>query len=208
MEGAERAVEKLITDELQEAREFSVLAGLERGEFQERMSAERLAAAIAVLRQRFPYVLIDVGELVAGRLATLVHIVLREADQLLLVTKPDLVALWNARAALQYLSDNVGSPTARTELLLNFREGRDQYGASEVEMTLGLPVAAEVKVDRRAGQLAVKEQAPITEFSAGIGKALGGLAQRLTGTDMPLVESRGRWLPRWPWAFAPLGRRG
>jgi Mrp family chromosome partitioning ATPase len=34
LEGADRTVDKLIADELHEVRGFSVLAGLERGEFQ------------------------------------------------------------------------------------------------------------------------------------------------------------------------------
>ena len=205
-EGEPIAVRNRLTEELQEGPGFAVLAGIERAGLQKRLSPARFGAVLTALRQRFDYVLIDAGEVGGSRTSPIESMAFRAAAHVLVVTRPDLVALWNTRLAIQQLRDELGVPPERVGLLVNKREGRDQYGAEEVERSLGYPALADLKADHRASHLAIREQRPITGFSGSIAKGLRRLAAGLTAGDMQPVPKPAKPTRR-PWNVLALVRR-
>ncbi len=94
--------------ELQEASGFSVLAGIERPEMRDRVAPEHLVTALAVLRQRFEITVVDVGQSLAGTASDAAGAVVRNADQVLVVTTAGLTGLWNTRHCLRYLQESLG----------------------------------------------------------------------------------------------------
>ena len=121
---------------------------------------------------------------------------LRRADRVLVVTCGDLVSLWNSRAAVRHLRDGLGVAPEGIAIVLNRKEGRGRYGATEVEGALGLPVLAIVAEDRRAARRAIEAQLPITAVGGRAARELRRLADRLTAvgaaTGAPTRTSRWR----------------
>ncbi len=183
-----------IDDELQEAPGFAALAGIERSESRSKISGELLAGVVATLSSRFENVVLDLGEVIAGITAPATDAALRSSGAVLVVTRGDLVSLWNARACLRYLQEGLGVTTEAIRIVVNRRGGRAQYDGGEVEGALAAPVLAVLPEDRRAASAAIQQQLPLTAMGGSAARELRSLAGRLTG------EAGG--------AAAPTGRRG
>jgi len=112
-EGWERRVE----EELQDGPGFLVLNGIERAEQRSTVSVDVLTTAIAALRRSFEDVVVDAGAVTPGLASGATDAFLRGADRLLLVANGDVVALWNAQAALRHLLDGLGVSPADTVTL-------------------------------------------------------------------------------------------
>jgi MinD-like ATPase involved in chromosome partitioning or flagellar assembly len=187
-------------DELQDGPGFSILAGVERPEAQKRLTSERIAAAVSALQERFEVILIDAGETLSGVTSAAGAAFLRSAERVLLVTTADLLGLWNARAALRFVTESLGVPPEATSAVVNRRDGSDQYGPYEVERALGIRVVAVIPEDLRAARRARADQAPITAVGSKAARALAELASRLAGAaemdKQPDAEEASAWR-RW-----------
>lgn len=186
-----------VFDELQEGPGFSVLAGVERPEAQERLLPERISSAIATLRERFDVILIDAGETISGVTSATGAAFVRPAERVLLVTTADLLGLWNARSCLRFVTESLGVPPEAVSTVISRRSGTEQYGAHEVERALGTRVLVAIPEDRRAARRAQVEQTPIGGRAA---HALAELASRLSGADgiepQPVSRESSAWR-RW-----------
>jgi MinD-like ATPase involved in chromosome partitioning or flagellar assembly len=180
-----------IEDELQEAGRFAVLAGLERSESRSRISSELIVDVLTALRSRFEHLVVDVGELVAGTAAPAADAVLRSSDNILIVSRGDLVSLWNARACLRYLQDGLGLPPEAIRIVLNRRRGRAEYDPKEVERALVSPVVAVFPEERR-GASATTQQLPLLDARGTAARELRYLVNQLAGgaEKMPAPSTR------------------
>ncbi len=172
-----------LDDELQEGPGFLVLAGVERAEAAVTLSPGLLPAVVAVLRTRCDEVLIDGGAALAGAGTAGLDQLLRTAQRVFLVARGDLVALWNAAAALRYLRERLGISDERIGVLLNRVEAGRQYGAQEAGEVFGVPVLAEIPEERRAAARAVAEQLPVTAMGGRVAQELRKLATLLAEAD-------------------------
>jgi pilus assembly protein CpaE len=96
-----------------------------------------IVRAIDAMRDHFPYIVCDLW----SSLDELTLAVLRSADQILLVTTPELPALKNVRratAATALLGDE------RTQIVLNRHPGKAGVSISDVEKNLARRVAATI----------------------------------------------------------------
>jgi septum site-determining protein MinD len=177
-----------VLDELQDGPGFSILAGVERPEALERLTAERITGTVSTLQERFDVILVDGGETLSGVTSTVGAAFLRSAERLLLVTTADLLGLWNARASLRFVTESLGVPPEAVSAVDNRLNRRDQYGAQEVERALGIRVAAAVPEDPRAARRARANQVPITATGGKAARAIADLATRLAG--MPEIEEQ------------------
>lgn len=186
-----------VLDELQEGPGFSVLAGVERPEAQERLLPERISSAIATLQERFDVILIDAGETISGVTSSTGAAFVRPAERVLLVTTADLLGLWNARSCLRFIAESLGVPPEAASTVISRRSGTEQYGAHEVERALGLRVLVAIPEDLRAARRAQVEQTPIGGRAA---HALAELASQLAGADgieqRPVTREVSAWR-RW-----------
>ncbi len=178
-----------VLDELQDGPGFSVLTGIERPEARERLTPERIAAAVSGLQERFDVVLIDGGETLSGVTSAVGAAFLRSAERVLLVTTADLLGLWNARASLRFLTESLSVPPEAVSAVVNRRTARDQYGEHEVERALGISVVAAIPEDPRAARRARANQVPITAAGGKAARALADLATRMGG--VPEIEEQG-----------------
>ena len=172
-----------VLDELQDGPSFSVLSGIERAEAGERLTPERIAGAVSALQEHFDVILIDGGETLSGKTSAVGAAFLRSAERMLLVTTADLLGLWNARAALRFVTESLGVPPEAVSAVVNRRTGRDQYGEHEVERALGIRIVAAIPEDPRAARRAWANQVPITEAGGKAARAIAELASRLTGAS-------------------------
>jgi len=189
-----------VLDELQDGPGFSILTGIERPEAQERLTSERIAGAASALQERFDVILIDAGETLSGVTSAVGAAFLRSAERILLVTTADLLGLWNARAALRFVTESLGVPSEATCAVINRRNGRGEYGPLEVERALGIRVVGAIPEDLRAARRARADQAPITATGGKAARALAELASRLAGAaemeKQPDAEEVSAWR-RW-----------
>jgi Flp pilus assembly CpaE family ATPase len=183
-----------------------VLGGIERAEQRPSISADVVATAIAALRESFEDVVVDAGFAIAGAASPATDALLRQGERILLVTGADLVAVWNARAALRHLREGLGVEADPICVVLNRREGREHYDAEEVERALGAPVLAALPEDRKAARRAAADQVPLTAVGGDAARELRRLASRLIAQEAPAVSGTGR--RRWRLAFmqTPAGR--
>jgi Flp pilus assembly CpaE family ATPase len=184
-----------------------VLGGIERAEQRPSISADVVATAIAALRESFEDVVVDAGFAIAGAASPATDALLRQGERILLVTGADLVAVWNARAALRHLREGLGVEADPICVVLNRREGREHYDAEEVERALGAPVLAALPEDRKAARRAIAEQVPFTAVGGGAARELRRLASRLIAQEAPAASGAGG-RRRWRLAFrqTPAGR--
>ena len=189
-----------VLDELQDGPSFSVLTGIERPEAQERLKPERIAATVSALQERFDVILIDAGETLSGVTSAAGAAFLRPAERILLVTTADLYGLWNARAALRFVTESLGLPPEAASAIVNRRDGSGEYGAHEVERALGIRVVAAIPEDLRAARRARADQAPITAAGGKAARAVAELASRLAGAaeieEQTAAEEASTWR-RW-----------
>lgn len=172
-----------LDDELQDAPGFSVLAGIERSDSSSQISGELVASVLAGLRNRYEHVVVDLGEVISGVSAPATGAALRASERVLLVTRGDLVSLWNARACLRYVREGLGLPEDAVRIVLNRREKRGQYKSGEVERALSAPVLATVPEDRRATFSAIERQVPLTSAGGKVARELRTLAAHFISED-------------------------
>lgn len=187
-----------VEDELQDAPGFSALAGIEHSDSRSQISSELLPTILAILKSRFDHVVVDLGEVISGMPTPAADAALRSSEGVLLVTRGDLVSLWNARACLRHLQEGLGLDADAVRIVLNRREKRGQYSGSEVERALGVPVVAVIPEDRRAALAATERQLPITTAGGRTAHELRSLATHLIGETNPVpvmagVQASGRF---------------
>ncbi|MBE0611113.1 MAG: hypothetical protein IH609_17150, partial [Dehalococcoidia bacterium] len=129
----------------------------------------------------FDVILIDAGETLNGVTPAVGAAFLRPAERILLVTTADLLGLWNARAALRFVTESLGVPPEAASAVVNRRNGSGEYGPLEVERALGIRVVGAIPEDLRAARRARADQAPITAAGGKAARALAELASRLAG---------------------------
>lgn len=168
-----------LTSELQEGPHCAVLAGVERPELAGALRDETVSSAVAALRHRATWVVVDLGDIdtPADRA------VLGGADEAIFVTGADLIAVWNARLVLPSLRAAAGG--ALISAVVNRREGREHYDRDEIERVLGVPVLGVVREDRPAARRAIAEQKPLTE-------AGGRAARDLQSVVAAIADGRAR----------------
>lgn len=159
-----------VAAEIQPGPHLSVLAGLERPEFATMLPAGFLDEVIDELRQQCPYVVVDLGTPPPAS-------VLRAVDHLVVVTGPDLVSIWNTRVALPAFQREIA--LASLHLLVNRREERAHYTATEVEAALGTPVLGAVREDRRAARDALTRRRALSDVGHGAARDLRAATARL-----------------------------
>jgi Flp pilus assembly CpaE family ATPase len=160
---------------------LAVLAGVPRPSMRTRLSATFYQRLVHVLAERFAYVVLDTGGSgwsVAD--SPIDGLSLQLADHILLAIRPDLQGVALAREALHEWSGG----RDKISLVLNQTGNRGLHGESraEIEVVLGLGVAAVVPFDPQGVSSATSRQRPIVcQRDARAAPPLLDLAGRLTG---------------------------
>ncbi|MCC6387442.1 MAG: hypothetical protein IT302_08675 [Dehalococcoidia bacterium] len=178
-----------VFEELQDGPGFSVLAGVERPEAQERLRPELVAGALPALMERFDVILIDAGETINTVTSPTGAALVKSAERVLVVTTADVLGLWNARSCLRFTTDSLGVPPEAVTAIVNRHGRRNQYGVDEVERALGIRVLGLIPDDLRSAARACASQVPITAARGKAPSAIADLASHLTGRERIELQS-------------------
>lgn len=194
------------------SRHSAVLCGVPKPEMQGRLSVRFFQRLIVELRQRYRYVILDIGADLLGPEVGLHRAALGLAQQILLVASTDLVGLWRTRNALALLESQLQVDLERVALILNRHDRRRHHSHTEIEWALGVSVAAMVPYDHKNAQRALAAQQPLVLGGGGASRALLEFAGRIHGGRIALPaepEGKRRWgLIERGWPFRSSRRTG
>jgi pilus assembly protein CpaE len=151
---------------------FSALLGPHDVAVAEAMHPDHLTMVIGALAGSFGLVVLHPSR----TMDELSRAAIAAADRILLVVSLDVIGVRDARRALSFL-EGLGLAD-RCELLVN-RAARGEVVTSDAERVLGLPVAAEVPLDRRVGRAQDRGEL-VFGRSGRTSRVLVRLARRLT----------------------------
>lgn len=172
---------------------LAVLAAPSEPERSEDIGAAAVRAIVAQLRTQFEHVVVDAG----SRLDEVTATALEVADDVLLVTLPDIVALRAARRVLDgWERLNVRS-RAETRVLLNRASRKVEVQGDLVEQILSASVIGEVPADFAQLEPAVNTgtllQSRLGSVSQAVGMVIGALGPTVAGVAAePVAASRRR----------------
>ena len=183
-----REWEQALTQELQplhrRSTQGAILAGVPKPEMWGGVRGDFTVRLLAELRQRFRYVVLDVGHRPPDADPGLWGASVQGADQVLFVTATDLVGTWRAQTALGALGQE--RPLRRPDggaavaLVLNRHDRRHHHTRAEIEWALNLAAGAVVPFDHGATERAIAAQRPLVlDDRSRAGRALVALAERV-----------------------------
>ena len=167
-----------------------ILCGVPKPEMRGAVSPGFFERCISELRQRYRYVVLDVGAELSGPLADLHRAALGLAERVLFVAATDPVGLWRAKVALDALRTAAPGPWVAEDglaLVLNRHDRRHHHGRGEIEWNLRVPAAAVVPFDQAGAQRSLADARPLMlDERSRAGRALLELAGRLHGGQLLL----------------------
>ncbi len=173
-----------------------LLCGLASPAMRAGVSTGFLDTLLGELRGRFRHVILDLGADLTGTDAALHRVALASADQILLVTTPDLADLLRARIALADLDRLTSAPRERVALMVNRHDRRRHQGRREIEWGLGRSLAALVPYDHAGVERAKQARhSVVLDGRSPAGRGLLELASRIHGGGiaLPPEAGGGRW---------------
>jgi MinD-like ATPase involved in chromosome partitioning or flagellar assembly len=197
------------------------LCGVPKPEMRAGISAAFFERLLGELRQRYRFVVLDVGADLLGQETILHRLALGVSDQVLFVAAADLIGLWHARVGLGVLGRALGLDGGRIALVINRHDRRYHHQRDEIAWALGQPVAALLPDDPSRVQKALLRQQPVVlDRRSRVGRQLLDLAERVHGGTIILPPEPGRArrfdvlrriaLPRvrWPFRARPPQKTG
>lgn len=164
-----------------------VLCGIPKPEMRAGVSPAFFSHMLEELRNRYRYVVLDVGADLLGEGVMLHRLTLGASQQVLFVAAADLVGLWHARVGLATLCRSLDLDAPRVALIINRHQRRYHHTRTEIEWALGYPVAAVVPEDSARVQTALLAQTPVLlDHGSPAGRAILDLAKRIHGGTIVL----------------------
>lgn len=156
----------------------------------EAVSAERVRQVLAFLREHYDYVVVDSPK--TFNPATTVAF--EDAEELYLVTTPDIPSLRNLTRSLPLLrSFGRRKPDSWIRLLVNRFDTKQVITRSEIEKTLGMEVFATLQNDYVAVMDSINAGKPaVMDGKSGFARDVRALAGKITGVRVE--EPSGGWL--------------
>lgn len=150
------------------------------------LSETQVRAIVEALRARFAYVVIDCWSFLDEITETLIG----AADQVLLVTTPEVPALKNTKQTLEYFARQ-GVPRDRTALVLNRFPSIKGVTLHDIQQHLRHPIQANLPSDGPAVTYAVNKGVPVVEShpQSWVAQSFLKLAAWLAGDDVATISS-------------------
>ncbi len=167
-----------------------VLLGPDSPEIAGDVTAGHVASIIDAMRARYAYVICDTWSFIDEIAEELI----RSADELIIVMTPEVPALKNARAFLEY-TQRENSITGRTTLVLNRFPSVDGISLQDVQKHLRHPVIASVPSEGHFITQSVNRGVPvvIANPKSWVGQSLVNLAVYISGdsaTTLMLMQDQ------------------
>ncbi|MFQ5612500.1 MAG: response regulator [Anaerolineae bacterium] len=135
-----------------------------------------ISSVLAQLRKAFDYIVVDTSSI----LQDMVLNVLDEADQIVLITTPEIPSIKNARLFFE-LTEALEYPPGKTKLVLNKADRRSNIRAEHIESSIKYKVEGQIPLDERTVITAVNQGVPfvMANGSSPLSQAMLGLANHL-----------------------------
>lgn len=140
-------------------------------------TTEQLVGLVRLCQRHFAYVVVDAGSTITVPISE----VLRESDDRLVVSTPELPTLRNLRRILELVAGNATNGSGPPKVVLNqYREGTG-VSQREVEEALGSSVFATLGFDDETVVQSLNLGRPIVHGRSRVGKELNRLGSRVAG---------------------------
>jgi pilus assembly protein CpaE len=133
-----------------------VLLAPARPELAEEVNAVQLKAVLEALRREFAYVVVDLPT----SLNDITLAVMDLADRIVVLTTPDIPALYNARLFFE-IEDALDYPRDKTVFVVNRVDKRGGITAADIEESLKHSVTGQIPLDDRAVLLSINQGVPL-----------------------------------------------
>jgi pilus assembly protein CpaE len=127
-----------------------------RPELAEEVTGLQLKAVLEALRREFAYVVVDTPSTLNDHTLAVFDM----SDRIVLLTTPDIPALYNARMAFEILHV-LEFPAEKTLFVVNRVDKRGGIRAADIEESLKHTVIAQVPLDERAILLSINQGVPL-----------------------------------------------
>lgn len=143
-----------------------------------RITPRGLRKALYMARQQFHYVVADVDRNYRPEQVQ----ILLQADSIVLVLRPDIPALRQARRTLDYLEE-LSIPPERLHVVVNRYSRRSGVSIRDIEATLGLKVGDVIPEDAKRIERAVNRGIPIVTYwpRAAVTEKIANVAANVNG---------------------------
>lgn len=151
-----------------------VLLAPARPEMAELVTAEVLKKSLAVMKQMFDYIVIDLWKSFQESIIFL----LDTADRILLISTSDIPAIKNARLFFE-LADALGYPQEKTIFILNKEDGRSGVNVKDIQASIKHPIRGVIGKDEKTTTFALNHGTPFVfaQRALPISQSLFGLAR-------------------------------
>jgi pilus assembly protein CpaE len=159
---------------------ISVLAGPDQFIRNPAIENGNLSLLLQVLRDKFPYVVMDAGSGMGAEYAAL----FRNADRVYLITEADVPTLRNTQRLVAHLRLRNGAGP-NVELVLNRFRARGEISEKRITEALGVPVNWRVPNDYIRVQEALNRGVPLAETRSPVTGVLRQMARLACGKPSP-----------------------
>ncbi|HXN45039.1 MAG TPA: AAA family ATPase [Bryobacteraceae bacterium] len=152
----------------------------------EPLAGESLRHVLQFTRGVYDWIVVDMGR----GLNTLTASVLEEIDEMYLIATLDLPALHQTKQVVQAALDT-GYSRNRLRLIVNRAPKRIDFDLAQVQKVLGLPIF-EMLPNSYPELFEAYSEGNLLSAGTELGKALGGLAVKITGVQPPNPKEKGK----------------
>jgi pilus assembly protein CpaE len=152
----------------------------------EPLAGESLRHVLQFTRGVYDWIVVDMGR----GLNTLTAGILEEIDELYLIATLDLPALHQTKQVVQAALDT-GYSRNRLRLVVNRAPKRIDFDLAQVQKVLGLPIF-EMLPNSYPELFEAYSEGNLLSAGTELGKALGGLAGKITGVQAPNPKEKGK----------------
>lgn len=161
----------------------AVLAGPDQYITQPVIPNGNLSLLLQVLRDKYPYVVIDAGT----GLGQVGSSLLKSADRVYLITEPDIPTLRNTQRLLAHIQSKNGS-APQVELVLNRFRTRGEIDEKRIVEALGVAVKWHVPNDFARVQEALNRGIPLADTHSSVTTVLRQMARLACGKHVPKAK--------------------
>ena len=165
-----------------------VLAAPMNVEDSEAVGAAELEKVLSMLRQMYPYLVLDTS----AHLNEVSLVALEQSDRTFLLTDNMVASVRGVQRLLDSL-DRLGIDTDRYDVVLNKPITRSEVNEKDIEEALKRAVAYKLPYDDASAVLAANQGAPLRRVNprSSLAEAIRGVARVLVGTEGTDTESKG-----------------
>lgn len=155
---------------------IKILPANAKPQITEFINAEHIQIILRTLQKSFDYIIIDMP----GRFYEPVNPAFVIADNLFVVTTPEISSIRNIKSALITLNE-LNYPKSKVRVILNRADSKGLIKTKDVETTLNQDVYGSISFDYKAVVSSLNEGIPIVEknIKSGLGKEFMNIAKKI-----------------------------